>query len=297
MFKGSLVALVTPMRADGSLDEAAFARFVEWQITEGTAGLVPVGTTGESPTLSHAEHKRVVEIAVEVAAGSVPVIAGAGSNSTAEAIELARHAKEAGADAALIVTPYYNKPDPGRDVPALHGDRRRGRPADHHLQHPAGASVVDMSVEDHGPAGEAPEHRRRERLRRRTWRARCTRRPPAGRNSASCPGRTIRALAFLAAGGVGLHQRPPPMSRHGSVRRVHEAWQDGRVDGRDWPRRRVCCRLHDAMFVETSPGPVKYAREPARPWHRSLPPADRPHRGRDRVTWSAKRWGRSGLLN
>src|SRR6202789_1530506 len=110
MFKGSLVALITPMRPDGTGDEKAFAEWVEWQIKEGTHGLVPVGTTGESPTLSHAEHKRVVEIAIEVANGRVPVIAGAGSNSTEEAIALTRHAKEAGGDAALIVTPYYNKP-------------------------------------------------------------------------------------------------------------------------------------------------------------------------------------------
>ena len=110
MFKGSFVALITPMRADGSVDEAALASFVDWQIREGTHGVVPVGTTGESPTLSHAEHKRVVEITIAVAKGRVPVIAGAGSNSTAEAIELARHAKAAGADAALVVTPYYNKP-------------------------------------------------------------------------------------------------------------------------------------------------------------------------------------------
>ncbi|HEX5326366.1 MAG TPA: 4-hydroxy-tetrahydrodipicolinate synthase, partial [Acetobacteraceae bacterium] len=110
MFKGSLVALITPMRADGSIDEKAYADLVDWQINEGTGAVVPVGTTGESPTLSHAEHKRVVEIAIEVARGRVPVIAGAGSNSTAEAIDLTRHAQQAGADAALIVTPYYNKP-------------------------------------------------------------------------------------------------------------------------------------------------------------------------------------------
>ncbi len=110
LLQGSFVALITPMRSDGSVDEAAFSAFVDWQIQQGTNGIVPVGTTGESPTLSHDEHRRVVEIAVEVAAGRVPVLAGAGSNSTAEAIELTRHAKEAGADAALIVTPYYNKP-------------------------------------------------------------------------------------------------------------------------------------------------------------------------------------------
>jgi 4-hydroxy-tetrahydrodipicolinate synthase len=110
MFKGSITALVTPMR-DGKLDEEAFRAFVDWQITEGSHGLVPVGTTGESPTLTHDEHKRVVEICVEVARGRVPVIAGAGSNNTAEAIDLARHAEKAGADAALVVTPYHNKPN------------------------------------------------------------------------------------------------------------------------------------------------------------------------------------------
>jgi 4-hydroxy-tetrahydrodipicolinate synthase len=108
-FKGSFTALVTPFR-DGVVDEKAFREHVNWQIEEGTHGLVPVGTTGESPTLTHAEHKRVVEICVEEARGRVPVIAGAGSNNTAEAIDLSRHAEKAGADAVLIVTPYYNKP-------------------------------------------------------------------------------------------------------------------------------------------------------------------------------------------
>ena len=110
MFQGSMPALVTPFAEDGSVDEAAFAAHVEWQIAEGSSGLVPVGTTGESPTLSHAEHKRVVELCIEIAKKRVPVIAGAGSNNTREAIELAQHAEKAGADALLVVTPYYNKP-------------------------------------------------------------------------------------------------------------------------------------------------------------------------------------------
>ena len=108
-FRGSFTALLTPF-ANGSLDEKAFSNLVEWQIAEGTNGLVPVGTTGESPTLSHDEHKRVVKLCVEAANRRVPVVAGAGSNSTKEAIDLSRHAEEAGADAVLIVTPYYNKP-------------------------------------------------------------------------------------------------------------------------------------------------------------------------------------------
>lgn len=110
MFKGSIPALITPFTDSGAVDEDAFAKHVEWQISEGSSGLVPVGTTGESPTLSHDEHKRVVELCVEVAAKRVPVIAGAGSNNTVEAIELAQHAQDVGADALLIVTPYYNKP-------------------------------------------------------------------------------------------------------------------------------------------------------------------------------------------
>src|SRR5436305_10197909 len=108
-FRGSFTALVTPFK-NGSLDEAAFRSLVNWQIAEGTHGLVPVGTTGESPTVSHDEHKRVVEWCIDEARGRVPVIAGAGSNSTKEAIELAQHAEKAGADAVLVVTPYYNKP-------------------------------------------------------------------------------------------------------------------------------------------------------------------------------------------
>jgi 4-hydroxy-tetrahydrodipicolinate synthase len=108
-FRGSFTALVTPFR-NGSVDEKAFRGLVLWQIDEGTNGLVPVGTTGESPTLSHDEHKKVVQWCVEEARGRVPVIAGAGSNSTREAIELAQHAEKAGADAVLVVTPYYNKP-------------------------------------------------------------------------------------------------------------------------------------------------------------------------------------------
>jgi 4-hydroxy-tetrahydrodipicolinate synthase len=108
-FRGSMTALITPFR-DGAVDEKAFRDHVEWQIAEGTHGLVPVGTTGESPTLTHAEHKRVVEICIDQAAGRVPVIAGAGSNNTVEAVDLARHAEKAGADGVLVVTPYYNKP-------------------------------------------------------------------------------------------------------------------------------------------------------------------------------------------
>lgn len=109
MLHGSNTALITPFK-NGAVDEAAFAKLVDWQVVQGSHGLVPCGTTGESPTLSHGEHQRVVEICIEAVAGRVPVIAGAGSNSTAEAVAFTQHAAKAGADAVLHVTPYYNKP-------------------------------------------------------------------------------------------------------------------------------------------------------------------------------------------
>src|SRR6202167_5303710 len=108
-FHGSMPALVTPFK-DGKFDEQAFRALIDWQISAGSHGLVPVGTTGESPTLTHEEHRRIVDVCIDEARGRVPVIAGAGSNNTVETIELARHAEKAGADAALVVTPYYNKP-------------------------------------------------------------------------------------------------------------------------------------------------------------------------------------------
>ncbi|MEJ1158561.1 4-hydroxy-tetrahydrodipicolinate synthase [Prosthecomicrobium sp. N25] len=145
MFKGSITALVTPFR-DGAVDEKALAGFVDWQIREGTNGLVPCGTTGESPTLSHDEHKRVVEIVVEVAAGRVPVIAGAGSNNTAEAIDLARHAEKAGAQGLLVVAPYYNKPSQEGLYQHFHAiDAAVGIPIIVYNIPPR--SVVDISVE------------------------------------------------------------------------------------------------------------------------------------------------------
>ncbi len=110
MFKGSLVAMITPFTESGEVDENGIRKLVEFHVQKGTDGLVPCGTTGESPTLSHEEHKKVVEITVKAAAGRIPVIAGTGSNCTKEALELTTHAKEVGADGALVITPYYNKP-------------------------------------------------------------------------------------------------------------------------------------------------------------------------------------------
>ncbi|HXV31545.1 MAG TPA: 4-hydroxy-tetrahydrodipicolinate synthase [Sinorhizobium sp.] len=146
MFKGSIPALVTPFTSAGAVDADSFVAHVEWQIKEGSHGLVPVGTTGESPTLSHDEHKKVVELCVEAAAGRVPVIAGAGSNNTVEAVELAQHAEKAGADAILVVTPYYNKPTQ-KGLFAHYAAIAESVKLPIVIYNIPGRSVVDMSVE------------------------------------------------------------------------------------------------------------------------------------------------------
>ncbi len=255
MFKGSLVALITPMRADGSVDEKAYAALVDWQIKEGTHGVVPVGTTGESPTLSHAEHRRVVEIAIEVARGRVPVIAGAGSNSTEEAIELTRHAKEAGADAALIVTPYYNKPTQegmflhfsaianSVDLPII-------------IYNIPPRSVVDMSVET---MARLAKHRNVIGVKDAT--ANLTRplhtRRACGDSFCQLSGEDHTALAFNAVGGVGCISVTANVAPR-LCSEMQTAWAEGRVDQAMAIQNRLV-PLHDALFSETSPAPVKFA--------------------------------------
>ena len=255
MFKGSLVALITPMREDGSVDEKAYASLVDWQIQEGTHGVVPVGTTGESPTLSHSEHRRVVEIAIEVAHGRVPVIAGAGSNSTEEAIELTRHAKEAGANAALVVTPYYNKPTQegmflhfsaiadAVDLPII-------------IYNIPPRSVVDMSVET---MARLAKHKNIVGVKDSTAslvRPLHTRRG-CGDDFCQLSGEDHTALAFYAAGGHGCISVTANVAPR-LCSEMHVAWAEGRVGDAMTLQNRLV-PLHDALFSETSPGPVKYA--------------------------------------
>jgi 4-hydroxy-tetrahydrodipicolinate synthase len=254
MFRGSIVALVTPFR-NGGVDEPALQALVEWHIAQGTHGLVPVGTTGESPTLSHAEHERVVELVIEAAAGRRPVIAGTGSNSTAEAISLTRHAKRAGADAALVVTPYYNKPT------------QAGLYAHYQAIHDAvdlpiviynipGRSVVDMSVETMAELARLPnivgvKDATNDLTRPLFTRAAC------GTDFCQLSGEDGTALAFLAHGGQGCISVTANVAPR-RLAEMHEAWQRGdaaeafRIHERLMP-------LHRALFVETSPAPVKYA--------------------------------------
>jgi 4-hydroxy-tetrahydrodipicolinate synthase len=255
MFKGSLAALITPMTQDGKLDERAFQDFVAWQVAEGTQGLIPVGTTGESPTLSHEEHQRVVELCIEAAGGRVPVIAGAGSNSTAEAVALARHAKEAGADAALVVTPYYNKPTQegmylhfktiadSVDLPII-------------IYNIPPRSVVDMSVETMARLAKHPNI-----VGVKDATANLTRplhtRAACGEDFCQLSGEDHTALAFNAAGGVGCISVTANIAPR-LCREMHDAWAEGRVKDAMAIQNRLV-PMHDAMFCETSPGPVKYA--------------------------------------
>jgi 4-hydroxy-tetrahydrodipicolinate synthase len=254
MFHGSICALITPFRK-GAVDEKAYEAFVDWQIGQGTNGLVPCGTTGESPTLSHDEHRRVVEICIAVAKGRVPVIAGTGSNSTQEAIELTRHAKQAGADAALVVTPYYNKPtqeglyqhfkaiNDAIDLPVI-------------IYNIPARCVIDMSVETMARLAKLPHIIGVKDATADV--ARVTKQRLAiGDKFCQLSGEDPTQVGFLAQGGDGCisvtaNVAPKPMAE------MHAAWREGdvklvqKINDRLMP-------LHENLFVETNPAPVKYA--------------------------------------
>jgi len=255
MFKGSITALITPFTTDGDVDIKAFDEFVEWQIDQGTDGLVPCGTTGESPTLSHAEHKMIVKRCVEVAAGRVPVIAGAGSNNTAEALELTQEAKDDGADAALIVTPYYNKPtqegliahfkklNDSVDIPLI-------------IYNIPGRSIIDMTDETMVELSklknivgvkDATGDMSRPLMMRHYL----------GDDFCQLTGEDAAACGFLAQGGHGCISVASNVAPK-LCADMQRAWHDGDI------AKMIECRdkltpLFTALFCESSPAPVKYA--------------------------------------
>lgn len=254
MFRGSIVAIVTPFRA-GEVDEQALAGLIEWHIDAGTHGFVPVGTTGESPTLDHAEHSRVIELVIEVVAGRRPVIAGTGSNSTAEAISLTAHAKDAGADAALVVTPYYNKPT------------QEGLFAHYEAIHEAvdipiiiynipGRSVVDMAPHTMARLSRLPNIIGVKDASNDITRPLVTRQL-CGPDFCQLSGEDGNALAFLAHGGHGCISVTANVAP-ALCAAMQDAWAAGRpadalaLQDRLFP-------LHTALFLETSPAPSKYA--------------------------------------
>ena len=254
MFRGSIVALITPFR-DGGVDESAYRALIEWQINEGTEALVPCGTTGESPTLDHAEHKRVVEVCIEAAAGRVPVIAGSGSNSTAEAMELTQHAKNAGAAAALVVTPYYNKPTQeglfrhyqaiaeSVDLPII-------------IYNIPPRSVIDMSVETMARLAKLPNIigvKDATADLTRPIRTRLT----AGPDFCQLSGEDGTALPFLAAGGHGCISVTANIAQ-ARCAEMQRAWRRGDL-ATAMAMQDKLMPLHAALFCESNPAPVKYA--------------------------------------
>jgi 4-hydroxy-tetrahydrodipicolinate synthase len=253
-FRGSFTALVTPFQ-NGSLDEKAFRDLVDWQIEEGTNGLVPVGTTGESPTLSHDEHNKVVEWCVEQASGRVPVVAGAGSNSTAEAVELARHAEKAGADAVLVVTPYYNKPtqeglyqhykaiNDAIGIPIL-------------IYNIPGRSIVDMSVDTMERLYELKNISGVKDATANMARV-SQQRAAMGPDFNQLSGEDITALGFMAHGGHGCISVTSNVAP-----RLCAEFQGACLRGDYASALKLQDKLsllHINLFVETSPAPVKYA--------------------------------------
>jgi 4-hydroxy-tetrahydrodipicolinate synthase len=253
-FRGSFTALVTPFK-NGSLDEAAFRGLVNWQIAEGTHGLVPVGTTGESPTVTHDEHKRVVEWCIDEAAGRVPVIAGAGSNSTREAIELAQHAEKAGADAVLVVTPYYNKPtQEGMYQHFKAINDAIGIPIVIYNIPPR--SVIDMSVDTMKRLSELKNIAGVKDATANVVRV-SQQRAAMGPDFNQLSGEDATALGFMAHGGHGCISVTSNVAP-----RLCAEFQDSCLKG-DYANalklQDQLMPLHTALFIETNPAPAKYA--------------------------------------
>jgi len=254
MFKGSFVALVTLFR-DGRVDEKRYQEFVEWQVAEGTHGLVPMGTTGESPTLSHDEDMRVVELCIEAAAGRVPVVAGTGSNSTSECIELTRSAKEAGADAVLIVTGYYNKPtqeglyqhykavNDAVDIPII-------------VYNIPGRTGVDISVDTMARIAKLPNVVGCKESTAAADRV-SKQRARIGKDFCQLSGEDAAVLGLLGMGGHGAISVTANVAP-ALCSQMHVKWQEGDHEGARVIQDRLM-PLHEALFVETSPAPIKYA--------------------------------------
>ena len=256
MFKGSFPALITPFK-NGEVDEDSFRAFVDWQIDEGTDGLVPCGTTGESPTLSHDEHKRVTEICIDQAKGRVPIIAGAGSNSTREAVDLVQHAKDAGANAALVVTPYYNKPTQKGLYAHFKAVQDVGLPI--MIYNIPGRSIVDMSIETMTELAKLPHIAGVKDATADLTRPQMTKAVMNGTDFCHMSGEDGTAVPFLAAGGVGCISVTANIAPR-MCADMQRAWREGDVSACMALQDRLM-PVHAAMFCETSPGPVKYAAE------------------------------------
>lgn len=255
MLRGSLTALITPL-ADGVLDEKAFSALVNWQIEEGTHGLIPVGTTGESPTVSHEEHRRVVEICVDVAAGRVPVVAGAGSNSTAEAISLARFAEEVGADAILTVVPYYNRPNQEglfQHFSAIAS--ATGLPIV--LYSVPGRTVVDLAVDTIARLRDAHDNIIAVKDATSNMERASQQRAKLGADFILLSGEDMTALGFNAHGGSGCISVTSNVAPRLCAQFQNACQQGNYAEALALQDRLV--PLHRNLFIEPNPQGVKYA--------------------------------------
>ena len=254
LFHSSYTALLTPFK-DNNVDLDSYRKLIDFQIDNGTHGLVPVGTTGESPTLSHDEHKKLVEVCIEQSNGRVPVIAGAGSNSTAEAVDFVKHACDAGADGLLVVTPYYNKPTQS-------GLLAHYRELIKHSTKPIiiydipGRSVIQMSD---NTMAELAQNNLIVGVKDATADlARPTRlQNIIGEDFIQLSGEDGTALAYLAAGGHGCISVSANIVPN-LLSTMHNAWKQGDISTAQDINKKLM-PLHDALFCETSPGPLKYA--------------------------------------
>ncbi|NVJ90658.1 MAG: 4-hydroxy-tetrahydrodipicolinate synthase [Methylocystaceae bacterium] len=256
MFQGSIPALITPFK-NGKVDEQAFQDLVEWQIEQGSDALVPVGTTGESPTLSHDEHHRVVALCVEAAKGRVPVIAGTGSNNTAEAISLQKHAKKAGVTAGLVVTPYYNKPTQNGLIAHYKAINDAVELPIIIYNIPA-RSVIDMTPATMAELAKLPniigvKDATGDLSRPLNTYLAC------GADFCQLSGEDATAIQFLSAGGSGCISVTANIAPK-LCSDMQKAWRDGDIK-KAMDLQFKLLPLHNAMFCESSPGPVKYAAE------------------------------------
>ncbi len=259
MFFGSIPALVTPFAA-GRVNEAAFRDLVEWQVEEGSNALVPCGTTGEAATLSADEHRRVIELAVEVARGRVPVIAGCGSNNTAHAIELTMAAKEAGADAVLHVPPYYNRPNQQGVYAHLAAIAELGIPVI--LYNVPSRTITDIEVGTMGRLSRLPGVVGVKDATGNLGRV-SAQRLACGEEFVQLSGNDDMALGFNAMGGVGCISVTANVAP-ALCSKFQEATREGRWDEALALQDRLY-PLHSALFSDASPGPVKYALSRVRP--------------------------------
>ncbi len=254
MFRGSITALITPF-ADGAVDEKAFSSFVEWQIKEGSHGLVPMGTTGESPTVSHEEHRRVIEICVDVADRRVPVIAGAGSNSTDEAISLTKFAEDIGADAVLSVVPYYNKPTQEglfQHFSAI----ARSTALPIILYSVPGRTVVDLSVDTIARLRDAHANIVGIKDATASMEKASLERSKLGPDFILLSGEDMTALGFMAHGGHGCISVTSNVAPKLCAQFQNACMQGNYAAALMLQDKLV--PLHKSLFLENNPGGVKY---------------------------------------